>query len=404
MEKIHERFIRYAKINTRSNPSSDTIPSSPNQVEFAKYLLKDLLELGFDAKLDEDNYFVSACLKKNCDLNIDPIVFIAHYDTADYNSENINPRIIYNYDAKDISLNENMIMKVSDFPNLLKYQGKSLIVTDGTTLLGSDDKSGICEIIEAFLYLKNHPEIKHGDITMAFGPDEEIGRGADRFKVKEIGAKYAYTLDGSALGEIEYESFNAASAKIKIKGISVHPGSAKDKMINSIKLAYEIDSLLPKNDVPEKTEGYEGFFLNLNIKGSIDYCESDYIIRDHDQEKFLKRKELLNEIVNKINARYNYDPISIEIKDEYYNMGDIIKNDFKVVEIALSAMKKLDIKPKIAPIRGGTDGSKLSYMGLPCPNLFTGGENFHGPYEFVCIEDMEMAVKLIIEIIKEYAK
>ena len=323
-------------------------------------------------------------------------------DTADFNAEGINPQIIDNYDGKDIILNkeQNIVLKVEEFPNLKNYISKTLITTDGTTLLGADDKSGIVEIIEAVKYLKEHPEIKHGDIKMAFGPDEEIGRGADYFDVKEFAADYAYTLDGGPVGELEYESFNAAQATFKIKGISVHPGTAKGKMINASLIASEIINSFPADEVPEKTEGYEGFYFLEKINANCEDAKLSYILRDHDREKFNEKKKFAENVAKKINEKYKRELVTVEIKDQYYNMGEIIKNHMEVVEIAKKAMENLEIKPIIKPIRGGTDGSKISFMGLPTPNIFAGGENFHGKYEFVALESMILATDVIVEIVR----
>lgn len=405
MEQLLNRLLRYVKINTRSDESSNTIPSSKRQIEFAKMLAAELEELNFsDVTYNESNAFVIAKIPANVD-NVKAIGFIAHYDTADFNSENVNPKIIRNYDGQDIILNSelNIVMKVNDFKNLKNHIGKTLMVTDGLTLLGSDDKSGICEIIEAAIYLLNHPEIKHGDMYMAFGPDEEIGRGADNFDVNSFPVEFAYTVDGGPLGELEYECFNAAGAKIEIKGLNVHPGSAYGLMINAASIACEIQSLLPKEQVPELTKEREGFFMLAEMGGNIEKANLSYIIRDHDAEKFLAKKQLLTNIVNDLNKKYG-NVIQLDIKDQYYNMREIIEKDMTCVNVAKKAMENLGIKPLVQAIRGGTDGSKISFMGIPTPNLFTGGENFHGPYEFVVGETMELAKKTIVEICKVYAE
>lgn len=401
-DTLKERFFRYVKFNTRSDATSETIPSTQSQLEFAKILKKDLEELGLSNVFINKACFVNATLPSNIDKKVATIGFIAHMDTADFNAEGINPKIIENYDGKDIVLNkeQNIVMKVEEFPNLKNYISKTLITTDGTTLLGSDDKSGIVEIIEAVKYLKEHPEIKHGDVKIAFGPDEEIGRGADYFDVKEFAADYAYTMDGGPVGELEYESFNAAQATFKIKGVSVHPGTAKDKMINAGLIASEIIEMFPKNEVPEKTEGYEGFYYLVEVKSTCENALVVYILRDHDKNKFLSKKEFVKEIVKEINKKYKKEVVELELKDEYYNMGEIIKNHMYVVDIAKQAMENLGIKADIKAIRGGTDGSKISFMGLPTPNIFAGGENFHGKYEFVALESMEKATDVIVEIIK----
>ena len=326
-------------------------------------------------------------------------------DTADFEARNVKPNVIENYDGKDIVLNKELdkVMKVSEFPNLKNYVGKTLITTDGTTLLGADDKAGIVEIVEAMKYLIEHPEIPHGEVKVAFGPDEEIGRGADKFNVKEFGADYAYTMDGGEIGELQYESFNAAQIKYEITGVSVHPGTAKDKMINANTIAAELASMFPVNEVPERTSGYEGFYLLHNMEARIEKAELIYIIRDFDKKKFEERKAFCVECANKINEKYG-NILKYDMFDQYYNMGDIIKDKMYVVEIAEKAMNNLDITPKIIPIRGGTDGSKISFMGLPTPNIFVGGENFHGEFEFSCLDDMQKAKELIVEIVKLNAK
>ena len=401
-DTLKERFLRYVKFETRSDETSDTIPSTPSQMEFAKMLKKELEDLGLENVFINKACFVNATLPSNIDKKVKTIGFIAHMDTADFNAVGISPKIIENYDGKDIVLNKekNIVMKVDEFPNLKNYIGKTLITTDGTTLLGSDDKSGIVEIIEAVKYLIEHPEIKHGEIKMAFGPDEEIGRGADYFDVKEFAADYAYTMDGGPVGELEYESFNAAQATFTIKGVSVHPGTAKGKMINAGLIAAEIISMFPKDEVPEKTEGYEGFYYLCNVEASCEDGQVIYLIRDHDREKFNAKKEFVEEIAKKINEKYPKKVVELETKDQYYNMGEIIKDHMYVVDIAKEAMENVGVNPLIKAIRGGTDGSKISFMGLPTPNIFAGGENFHGKYEFVALESMEKATDVIIEIIK----
>ena len=401
-DTLKERFLRYVKFETRSDETSDTIPSTPSQMEFAKMLKKELEDLGLENVFINKACFVNATLPSNIDKKVRTIGFIAHMDTADFNAVGISPKIIENYDGKDIVLNKekNIVMKVDEFPNLKNYIGKTLITTDGTTLLGSDDKSGIVEIIEAVKYLIEHPEIKHGEIKMAFGPDEEIGRGADYFDVKEFAADYAYTMDGGSVGELEYESFNAAQATFTIKGVSVHPGTAKGKMINAGLIAAEIISMFPKDEVPEKTEGYEGFYYLCNVEASCEDGQVIYIIRDHDREKFNAKKKFVEEIAKKINEKYPKKVVELEMKDQYYNMGEIIKDHMYVVDIAKEAMENVGVTPLIKAIRGGTDGSKISFMGLPTPNIFAGGENFHGKYEFVALESMEKATDVIIEIIK----
>ena len=401
-ETLKDRFLRYVKFETRSDEKSETIPSTPTQLEFAKILVKELEEIGMENVYVNDACFVNATLPGNVDKDVPVIGFIAHMDTADFNATNVNPKIVENYDGEDIVLNEakDIVLSVEEFPNLKNYVGKTVITTDGTTLLGADDKAGIVEIVEAMKYLIEHPEIKHGTVKVAFGPDEEIGRGADNFNVEEFGADFAYTMDGGPVGELEYESFNAAGAVFKIKGKSVHPGTAKGKLINASLIAAEIVNSFPADEVPEKTEGYEGFYFLDKINSNCEEAELSYILRDHDREKFEAKKEFAANVAKKINEKYGKELVSVEIKDQYYNMGEIIKDHMNVVEIAKKAMENLGIKPVIEPIRGGTDGSKISFMGLPTPNIFAGGENFHGKYEFVALESMILATDVIVEIVK----
>ena len=401
-ETLKDRFLRYVKFETRSDEKSETIPSTPTQLEFAKILAKELEDIGMENVYVNDACFVNATLPGNVDKEVPVIGFIAHMDTADFNATNINPQIVENYDGKDIVLNElkDIVLSVEEFPNLKNCVGKTVITTDGTTLLGADDKAGIVEIVEAMKYLIEHPEIKHGTVKVAFGPDEEIGRGADNFNVEEFGADFAYTMDGGPVGELEYESFNAAGAVFKIKGKSVHPGTAKGKLINASLIAAEIVNSFPADEVPEKTEGYEGFYFLDKINSNCEEAELSYILRDHDREKFEAKKKFSANVAKKINEKYGKELVSVEIKDQYYNMGEIIKDHMNVVEIAKKAMENLGIKPVIEPIRGGTDGSKISFMGLPTPNIFAGGENFHGKYEFVALESMILATDVIVEIVK----
>lgn len=401
-DTLKDRFLRYVKFETRSDEKSETIPSTPTQLEFAKILAKELEEIGMENVYVNDACFVNATLPGNVDKDVPVIGFIAHMDTADFNATNVNPKIVENYDGKDIVLNEakDIVLSVEEFPNLKNYVGKTVITTDGTTLLGADDKAGIVEIVEAMKYLIEHPEIKHGTVKVAFGPDEEIGRGADNFNVEEFGADFAYTMDGGPVGELEYESFNAAGAVFKIKGKSVHPGTAKGKLINASLIAAEVVNSFPADEVPEKTEGYEGFYFLDKINSNCEEAELSYILRDHDREKFEAKKEFAANVAKKINEKYGKELVSVEIKDQYYNMGEIIKDHMNVVEIAKKAMENLGIKPVIEPIRGGTDGSKISFMGLPTPNIFAGGENFHGKYEFVALESMILATDVIVEIVK----
>ena len=401
-DTLKDRFLRYVKFETRSDEKSETIPSTPTQLEFAKILAKELEEIGTENVYVNDACFVNATLPGNVDKDVPVIGFIAHMDTADFNATNVNPKIVENYDGEDIVLNEakDIVLSVEEFPNLKNYVGKTVITTDGTTLLGADDKAGIVEIVEAMKYLIEHPEIKHGTVKVAFGPDEEIGRGADNFNVEEFGADFAYTMDGGPVGELEYESFNAAGAVFKIKGKSVHPGTAKGKLINASLIAAEIVNSFPADEVPEKTEGYEGFYFLDKINSNCEEAELSYILRDHDREKFEAKKKFAANVAKKINEKYGKELVSVEIKDQYYNMGEIIKDHMNVVEIAKKAMENLGIKPVIEPIRGGTDGSKISFMGLPTPNIFAGGENFHGKYEFVALESMILATDVIVEIVK----
>ena len=401
-ETLKDRFLRYVKFETRSDEKSETIPSTPTQLEFAKILAKELEDIGMENVYVNDACFVNATLPGNVDKEVPVIGFIAHMDTADFNATNINPQIVENYDGKDIVLNElkDIVLSVEEFPNLKNCVGKTVITTDGTTLLGADDKAGIVEIVEAMKYLIEHPEIKHGTVKVAFGPDEEIGRGADNFNVEEFGADFAYTMDGGPIGELEYESFNAAGAVFKIRGKSVHPGTAKGKLINASLIAAEVVNSFPADEVPEKTEGYEGFYFLDKISANCEEAELSYILRDHDREKFEMKKKFAANVAKKINEKYGKELVSVEIKDQYYNMGEIIKDHMNVVEIAEKAMKNLGIKPIIQPIRGGTDGSKISFMGLPTPNIFAGGENFHGKYEFVALESMILATDVIVEIVK----
>ena len=401
-ETMLERFLGYVNFKTRSDANSKTLPSTPEQKDFLRMLKGQLEELKLsDIVLNEENWFLTATLPANTNKPYDTIGFISHVDTADFNVEGISPQIIENYDGEDIVLNKekNIIMATKEFPNLKNYKGLTLITTDGTTLLGADDKAGIVEIVEAVKYLSEHPEIEHGNIRIAFGPDEEIGRGADHFDAKGFGTEYAYTMDGSVLGELQYESFNAAQITYKITGVSVHPGTAKGKMKNANMIAAELAMLFPEKEVPEHTDDYEGFYLLYNMEARIESAEMSYIIRDHDKEKFLARKKFAEEVAAKINAKYG-NVVEYEMCDQYYNMGDVIKEDKRCVDIAEQAMKNADVVPIIIPIRGGTDGSKISYMGIPTPNIFVGGENFHGQYEFSCLEHMKKASDVIVEIAK----
>lgn len=395
-----DRFLKYVKVNTRSDVNSETIPSTERQVTFAKeVLIPDLEAIGLsEIHYNEANGFVTATLPANTEQDVPVIGFIAHIDTADFASENIQPQIHEDYDGEAIQLNDQFTLSPEDFPNLKNYVGQTLITTDGTTLLGSDDKSGIVEILSAVEYLIDHPEIKHGKIRVAFGPDEEIGRGADHFDVEHFAADFAYTMDGGPVGELQYESFNAAGLKLSIQGKNVHPGTAKDTMINALQLAHDFHAKLPAEDVPEKTDERQGFFHLMSVNGTVEEAEAEYIIRDHSRDKFNQRKQLAETIARELNERYPVDPITIELHDQYYNMAEIIEQDMRPVDLAQNAMLALDIKPIIEPIRGGTDGSKISFMGLPTPNIFAGGENFHGRYEYVSVQSMEKAVDTIVKI------
>lgn len=403
MSFLVEKFLQYVKIDTTSDSKSQSCPSSEIQWNLAKIIVKDLEEIGLvDISLDENGYIMGT-LPSNTQKDIPTIGFIAHMDTApSFNGNDIKPRIIDNYDGNDIILNSdlNISMTVKDFPELKKYVNQKLIVTDGTTLLGADDKAGIVEIMTALKYLKENPTIEHGEIKIGITPDEEIGRGANLFDVEKFGAKFAYTIDGGEVGELEFENFNAASANIVIKGRDIHPGASKNKMINAMLLAMELNDMLPANERPEYTEGYEGFFLLTNFKGTIETTEIDYIIRDHSKEKFLEKKELIENAVKYLQGKYKDAEIILTLKDSYYNMREIIEPVYHIVDLAKNAMIEVGVKPIIKPIRGGTDGARLSFKGLPCPNIFTGGHNFHGKFEFIPIESMEQSVKVILKIVE----
>ena len=406
-QETQERLIRYAKINTRSDEASTTVPSTACQLDLLHLLVDEVKAIGLqEVKFNPENAFVTATLPATSDKPVPTIGFIAHVDTADFNSENVQPRLIPNYDGQDIVLNQaqDIVMKVADFPALSSYQGQTLIVTDGTTLLGADDKSGIAEIMTAMAYLAPHPEIEHGKVRVAFGPDEEIGRGADRFDVAHFGCDFAYTMDGGPVGELQYESFNAAGARLHFHGKNIHPGTAKGKMINAVQLLKDFLSALPEDQVPEKTDGRQGFIHPMEAQVTVDQGQLDLIIRDHDRQAFQAKKDLVQSIVDKMNADYPVPVVSLEMKDQYYNMAEVIEQDMKSVELAKSAMEAIGIKPIIEPIRGGTDGSKISFMGLPTPNIFAGGENMHGRYEFVAVESMVKATQVIVGIIQANAQ
>lgn len=404
-EKVLERFLKYTAIDTQSDPESKTSPSTSKQFDLARLLVKELEDLGLeDISLDERCY-VMARLAAN-EEGIVPIGFIAHMDTSpDLSGKDVKPRLIENYDGGDIVLDEErgIVTSLKDYPEIGNFKGQTLIVTDGSTLLGADDKAGIAEIMTGIEFLVNNPQIRHGDIMVAFTPDEEIGCGADYFDVDKFGAKYAYTFDGGQVGELEYENFNAASALVKIQGRNVHPGSAKGKMVNSIYIAGKVMEAFPENKRPETTEGYEGFFHLNDIKGSTEETVLNYIIRDHDRAKFEDMKDFFEATISDLSKEYG-GRISLTIQDSYYNMREVIEDHMEVVDIAVKAMENLDIEPRIIPIRGGTDGSRLSFMGLPCPNLFAGGINFHGRNEMISLEALEAGARLLIEIAKEWAK
>ena len=405
--QLIDRFIRYVKKETRSDEASTTVPSTPSQTEFLKDLVEELVELGYqDVRLNPKNSFVTATIPATTTKEVPVVGFIAHVDTADFEARNVQPQFHENYDGEAIVLDKEgkFVLSPKDFPNLKNYVGKTLITTDGTTLLGADDKAGVSEIVTAGAYLLAHPEIEHGKIRVAFGPDEEIGRGADLFDVEEFGCDFAYTMDGGPVGELEYESFNAAQAEITIQGKNVHPGTAKDTMVNALEIARQFQNALPEFEVPEHTSGREGFYHLMYANGVVEEAKLVYIIRDHDRKLFEAKKAYLQLVADRLNASLDSNRISIDMKDQYYNMAEIIEKDFRAVEVAQKAMENLSITPIIEPIRGGTDGSKISFMGLPTPNIFAGGENFHGRYEFVAVESMEKARDVIIEIAQILAK
>ena len=396
-----DRFLKYVTFDTQSDENTGVTPSTAKQMVFAKYLQQELQELGLeDITLDENGYLF-ATLPANVDRPIPVIGFIAHMDTSpDMSGENVKPRIVEKYDGTDIVLcsKDNIVLSPSQFPELLDHKGEDLIVTDGHTLLGADDKAGIAEIVSAVAYLKEHPEIKHGKIRIGFNPDEEIGLGAHKFDVEKFGAKWAYTMDGGEVGELEFENFNAAAAKVTIKGRNVHPGYAKNKMINSMLVANEFMAMLPADETPATTEGYEGFYHLVGMKGEVEQSELSYIIRDHDREKFENRKALVAECAKRINEKYGNEIVTVELKDQYYNMRQEVEPLMHIIDIAFGAMKEAGVEPKVKAIRGGTDGAQLSFKGLPCPNIFAGGLNFHGRYEFVPVQSIEKAVKVIVKI------
>ncbi|WP_304224553.1 peptidase T [Phocaeicola plebeius] len=404
---VIERFLKYVTFDTQSDESTGVTPSTPKQMVFAQYLKTELEELGLkDISLDENGYLF-ATLPSNVDHEVPVVGFIAHMDTSpDMSGENVKPRIVEKYDGKDIPLcaEENIILSPANFPELLDHVGEDLIVTDGYTLLGADDKAGIAEIVGAVAYLIAHPEIKHGDIRIGFNPDEEIGLGAHKFDVEKFGAKWAYTMDGGEVGELEFENFNAAAAKIRVKGRNVHPGYAKNKMINSLLVANEYASLLPANETPGTTEGYEGFYHLIGMEGEVENTVLSYIVRDHDREKFEARKQALLNYAAQLNEKYGEGTVTVELKDQYYNMRQQVEPLMHIIDIAFAAMQEAGVTPKVKAIRGGTDGAQLSFKGLPCPNIFAGGLNFHGRYEFVPVQSIEKAMNVVVKIAELTAK
>lgn len=406
MEKILDRFLRYVAIDTQSDENSESQPSAAKELDLLKLLCKELNDMGVEAALDEYGY-VMGSIPSNIDKKVPAIGFIAHVDTSpDASGKDVKPQIIKDYDGGNIELKgvPGLFLKPSEFPELLAHKGETIITTDGTTLLGADDKAGVAEIMDAVQYIIEHPEFKHGDIKIGFTPDEEIGRGVVKFDVKKFGADYAYTMDGGEIGELEFENFNAASAKIHIQGRNVHPGYAKDKMKNAILIGMEFNDLLPIGQRPELTEGYDGFFHIISFKGSVEEADFGYIIRDHDRKKFEEKKELIAQCAHFINVKYGKGTATLEVKDQYYNMREQVEPYYFIVEKAVKAMEMAGIKPKIQPIRGGTDGANLSFKGLPCPNIFAGGMNFHGKMEFAPLENIEKASEVVLNIIKLYAE
>ena len=405
-KEIKERFFRYIKIDTKSDENSETFPSTQRQYNLLNMLKKELTDMGLKADIDEHGY-VMATLPSNIKKKVPAVGFVSHVDTSpDMSGENVNPQVWENYDGGDIVINKdlNLVLTPSLFPELKEYIGDTIITTDGTTLLGADDKAGITEIMTAVKYLVEHPEIKHGDIKIGFTPDEEIGRGVDHFDVEKFGAKYAYTMDGGGVGELEFENFNAAKLTVSIQGRNVHPGYAKDKMLNSMLIAMEYNSCLPVNMRPEYTQNYDGFFHLISMSGTVENSTITYIVRDHDRDKFEAKKVMALDCADFLNKRYGEGVVKAELKDQYFNMREKVEPVYFIVEIAKQAMEELGIEPKVVPIRGGTDGARLSYMGLPCPNIFAGGLNFHGKFEYVPLESIEKAAKVILKVVELYAK
>ena len=396
---IVERFLNYTKFDTQSAEDADCVPSTKKQLVFADYLKKELEAEGLDDVEMDDKGYIYATLKANMKDRVPTIGFISHYDTSpDCSGAGIKAQIVHSYDGSDILLSEGIVSSPKKFPELLQHVGEDLIVTDGTTLLGADDKAGIAEIVQAMVYLQQHPEVKHGKIRVAFNPDEEIGMGAHHFDVERFGCEWAYTMDGGDVGELEFENFNAAQAKITIKGVSVHPGYAKGKMVNANRLAAELSAMLPADETPEATEGYQGFYHLLGITSNIEQARMSYIIRDHDRDRFEDRKRFIKRCADQMNAKYGEGTVECTVSDQYYNMKEKIDPQMHVIDVVLHAMQAVGVAPKVKPIRGGTDGAQLSFRGLPCPNIFAGGVNFHGPYEFVSIQSMEKAMQVIVKI------
>lgn len=407
MSAVVERFLKYVKYDTKSDENSSTVPTTKSQLILAKDLAKELEEIGLQNVSVDENGYVFATLPSNMDKKVPTVGFIAHMDTSpDMPGLNVQPRIVENYNGEDIVLNSemNIVLRTSDFPEIKEYKGKDIIVTDGTTLLGADDKAGVSEIMTAVEYLIAHPEIKHGTIKVGFTPDEEVGQGADCFNVEKFGANFAYTVDGGGIGELEYENFNAAGAKVIIKGVNIHPGSAKGKMKNSMLIANQFMSMLPQNEIPGETEGYEGFYHIVGIKGEVELTELHYIIREFDKNKYEDRKRVISEVGKKLNEKYGEGTVVVELKDQYANMKEIIEKNKHIVDKAFNAMELCGVTPDVVPIRGGTDGARLSFMGLPTPNMFTGGHNFHGRYEYIPTFAMEKAVEVIVKIAELCAK
>jgi tripeptide aminopeptidase len=404
---LTERFLKYVSFNTTSDENTKMTPSTPGQMIFAQYLVEELKSIGLqEVELDKNGY-IMATLPANTDKDIPTIGFISHMDTSpDMSGKNVKARIVENYDGNDILLNEEkvIVLETEKYPEILQYKGQDIIVTDGTTLLGADDKAGIAEIVSAMEYLIAHPEIKHGKIRVGFTPDEEIGQGADHFDVPKFGAEWGYTLDGGEIGELEFENFNAAAAKITFKGLNVHPGYAKHKMLNSMRVAHQFVSMLPRHETPEHTEKYEGFYHLVGMEGSVEQSSLSYIIRDHDRDRFERRKKEVQHITNKINAEFGEGTATLELRDQYYNMREKVEPVMHIVDLAFEAMESVGVKPNVKPIRGGTDGSRLSYEGLPCPNIFAGGHNFHGRFEYVPVQSMEKAMMVVVKIADLLAK